>query len=76
MLDSYTKDMLFINIINEYSDSEQLDIIEYLVESLKELNNNDLDKDSIEKLYYEELDIILKEIRTLKVKEHDFWLEN
>lgn len=75
-LDKYTKDMLFKNILNEYSDAEILDIIEYLVKHLKELNNINLDKNSIEKIYYKGLENVLKDILEIKVKEHDFLLEN
>lgn len=75
-LDKYTKDMLFKNILNEYSDAEILDIIEYLVKHLKDLNNINLDKNSIEKIYYKGLENVLKDILDLKVKEHDFLLDN
>lgn len=76
MLDSYTKNMLFKYIINEYSDKEQLDIIKHLVGSLKDLNNTNLDKNSIEKVYYEGLNVILEDIEKLQAKEHDFLLDN
>lgn len=75
-LDKYTKDMLFKNILNEYSDAEILDIIEYLVKYLKDLNNINLDKNSIEKIYYKGLENVLNDILDLKVREHDFLLEN
>ncbi len=75
-LDKYTKDMLFKNILNEYCDAEILDIIEYLVKQLKDLNNINLEKNSIEKIYYTGLENVLKDILDLKVKEHDFLLNN
>lgn len=75
MLDKYTKDMLFTNILNEYSDAEQLDIIEYLVQSLISLQGN-YQENSIEEVYVKGLEKLLKDIKDLKVKEHDFLLDN
>ena len=74
-LDRYTKDMLWENIYNVYSDAEQLDIIEYLVELLK--GNNDIctEENSIEEVYVNGLNKILEDIKDLKVKEHDFLLD-
>ena len=74
MLDSYTKDMLFTNILNEYSDKEQLDIIEYLVEYLMSNQTFGMEKNSIEELYYNGLMPVYKAIEDLKIKEHDFTL--
>ena len=78
-LDSYTKDMLWENIFNVYSDSEQLDIIEYLVKLLKENNEIftiDKNTETIENIYSKGLEKVLKDIEDLKVKEHDFLLNN
>ena len=78
-LDSYTKDMLWENIFNVYSDSEQLDIIEYLVKLLKENNEIftiDKNVETIENIYSKGLEKVLKDIEDLKVKEHDFLLDN
>ena len=75
-LDRYTKDMLFENILNEYSDAEQLDIIEYLVKELKKSNSTYMEKNTIEEVYVKGLKKILKDIKDLKVKEHDFLLDN
>lgn len=75
MLDRYTKDMLFTNILNEYSDAEQLDIIEHLVKSLKENNEKYMQKNSIEEVYSKGLEKILNDIEDLKIKEHDFLLD-
>lgn len=75
MLDRYTKDMLFTNILNEYSDAEQLDIIEYLVQSLISLQGN-YQENSIEEVYVKGLEKVLEDIKDLKVKEHDFLLDN
>lgn len=74
-LDSYIKDMLFKNIINEYSDAEQLDIIEYLVQSLIDLQGS-YKENSIEEVYVKGLEKVLKDIQDLEVKEHDFLLDN
>lgn len=76
MLDRYTKDMLFTNILNVYSDAEQLDIIEYLVKLLKENNEIYMKENSIEEVYVKGLEKVLKDIKDLKVKEHDFLLDN
>lgn len=76
MLDRYTKDMLFTNILNVYSDAEQLDIIEYLVNLLKENNTIYMEENSIEEVYVKGLEKVLKDIQDLKVKEHDFLLDN
>jgi len=76
MLDRYTKDMLFTNILNVYSDAEQLDIIEYLVNLLKENNSIYMEENSIEEVYVKGLEKVLKDIQDLKVKEHDFLLDN
>ncbi len=77
MLDEYTRNMLFTNIINEYSDAEQLDIIEYLVKTLQDLQVGigGYKKNSIEELYFNGLEKVLKDIKDLKEKEHDFLLE-
>ena len=75
MLDSYTKDMLFKNIINEYSDAEQLDIIEYLVNSLDDLQGKDMKKGSIEEIYHVYLSKIQSIILDLKVADHDWQLD-
>lgn len=76
MLDKYTKDMLWTNIYNEYSDSEQLDIIEYLVELLKANQDIYMQENSIEEVYSKGLQKILEDIKELKVKEHEFLLDN
>lgn len=76
MLDRYTKDMLWENIFNVYSDSEQLDIIEYLVQFLKSNQDIYMEENSIEEVYSKGLQKILKDIEELKVKEHDFLLDN
>jgi len=78
MLDNYTKNMLFKNIINEYSDAEQLEIIEYLVKALMDWQKGAVgyEKNSIEELYYKGLEKVLEDIKDLKVKEHDFLLDN
>ena len=76
MLDRYTKDMLFTNILNVYSDAEQLDIIEYLVNLLKENNSIYMEENSIEEVYVKGLEKVLKDIQDLKIKEHDFLLDN
>ena len=76
MLDRYIKDMLFTNILNVYSDAEQLDIIEYLVNLLKENNSIYMEENSIEEVYVKGLEKVLKDIQDLKVKEHDFLLDN
>ena len=76
MLDRYTKDMLFTNILNVYSDAEQLDIIEYLVNLLKENNSIYMEENSIEEVYVKGLEKVLENIQDLKVKEHDFLLDN
>lgn len=78
MLDSYTKDMLFKNIINEYSDAEQLEIIQYLAEQLKEQQSGfcGYEKGSIEELYSKGLEKVIQDIKDLKVQEHDFLLDN
>jgi uncharacterized protein (DUF927 family) len=76
MLDRYTKDMLFTNILNVYSDAEQLDIIEYLVKLLKENNEIYMEENSIEEVYVKGLEKVLEDIKNLKVKEHDFLLDN
>ena len=75
MLDRYTKDMLWENIFNVYSDAEQLDIIEYLVKLLKENNEIYMKKNSIEEVYSKGLEKILNDIEDLKIKEHDFLLD-
>ena len=75
-LDRYTKDMLFENILNEYSDAEQLDIIEYLVKELKKSNSDYMEKNTIEEVYVKGLKKVLEDIKDLKVKEHDFLLDN
>lgn len=75
-LDRYTKDMLFTNILNVYSDAEQLDIIEYLVNLLKENNSIYMEENSIEEVYVKGLEKVLEDIKDLKVKEHDFLLDN
>lgn len=75
-LDRYTKDMLFENILNEYSDAEQLDIIEYLVKELKKSNSSYMEKNTIEEVYVKGLKKVLEDIKDLKVKEHDFLLDN
>lgn len=76
-LDKYTKEMLFTNITNEYSDKEQLDIIEYLVETLKALQVcYELKNGSIEKIYYKGLEKVLADIKELKKQEKDFYKEN
>lgn len=74
-LDRYTKDMLWENIFNVYSDSEQLDIIEYQVKLLKENNEIYQKENSIEEVYSKGLEKVLQDILDLKVKEHDFLLE-
>lgn len=76
MLDRYTKDMLYTNIFNVYSDAEQLDIIQYLIEFLKSNNEIYMQKNSIEEVYVKGLEKLLKDIKDLKVKEHDFLLDN
>ena len=76
MLDKYTKDMLWTNIYNEYSDAEQLDIIEYLVELLKANQEVYMKENSIEEVYSKGLQKILDDIKELKVKEHDFFLDS
>lgn len=73
-LDRYTKDMLFTNILNEYSDAEQLDIIEYLIEFLKNNNEHCMKENSIEEVYSKGLEKVLEAIKDLKLKEHDFLL--
>ena len=75
-LDRYTKDMLFENILNEYSDAEQLDIIEYLVKKLKQSNSTYMEENTIEEVYVKGLKKVLEDIKDLKVKEHDFLLDN
>lgn len=74
MLDTYTKNMLFNNIINEYSDREQLDIIEYLTLSLMDLQVGfcGYKENSIEELYYKGLLKVLADIKDLKDKERKF----
>ena len=74
-LDIETKNMLFTNILNVYSDAEQLDIIEYLVQSLIDLQGS-YKENSIEEVYVKGLEKVLKDIKDLKVKEHDFLLDN
>lgn len=74
MLDRYTKDMLWENIFNVYSDAEQLEIIQYLVELLKETNEICMEENTIEEVYSKGLEKVLKDIKDLKVKEHDFLL--
>lgn len=76
MLDSYTKDMLWENIFNEYSDAEQLEIIQYLTELLKSNNEVYTEENSIEEVYVKGLEKVLEDIKDLKVKEHDFLLDN
>jgi uncharacterized protein (DUF927 family) len=76
MLDRYTKDMLFTNILNVYSDAEQLEIIQYLVELLKSNNEVYTEENSIEEVYVKGLEKVLADIKDLKVKEHDFLLDN
>ena len=76
MLDSYTKDFLWKNIFNEYSDAEQLEIIQYLVELLKDNNERYMQENTIEEVYVKGLEKVLKDIKDLKVKEHDFLLDN
>lgn len=77
MIDDYTKNMLFTNIINEYSDKEQLEIIEYLVKALMDWQKGAVGykENSIEELYYKGLEKVLNDIKELKVKEHDFLLD-
>lgn len=72
-IDSYTRDMLFENILNEYSDAEQVDIIGYLVECLRNNQTFGMEKGSIEELYYKELTKILKDIKKMQQKEEDFY---
>lgn len=72
-IDSYTRDMLFENILNEYSDAEQVDIIGYLVECLRNNQTFGMEKGSIEELYYKELTKILKNIKKMQQKEEDFY---
>ena len=76
MLDKYTKDMLWENIFNVYSDAEQLEIIKYLVELLKSSQDVYMEENSIEEVYSKGLEKILEDIKDLKVKEHDFLLES
>lgn len=76
MLDKYTKDMLWENIFNVYSDAEQLEIIQYLVELLKSSQDVYMEENSIEEVYSKGLEKILEDIKDLKVKEHDFLLES
>lgn len=76
MLDKYTKDMLWENIFNVYSDAEQLEIIQYLVELLKSNQDICMEENSIEEVYSNGLEKILEDIKDLKVKEHDFLLES
>lgn len=76
MLDKYTKDMLWENIGNVYSDAEQLDIIEHLVKMLDDNQTICMEEGSIEEVYHEGLLKILEDIQDLKVKEHDYLLDN
>lgn len=76
MLDKYTKDMLWENIFNVYSDAEQLEIIQYLVELLKSNQDICMEENSIEEVYSNGLEKILEDIKDLKVKEHNFLLES
>lgn len=73
-LDNYTKDMLFTNILNVYSDAEQLGIIEYLIEFLKSNNEYCMKENSIEEVYSKGLEKLLEDVKDLKLKEHDFLL--
>ena len=75
VLDRYTKDMLFTNIFNVYSDREQLDIIEYLIKLLDENQTIYMEENSIEEVYHIGLQKVLKDIEELKFKEHDFLLD-
>jgi len=76
MLDKYTKEMLWENIFNVYSDAEQLEIIQYLVELLKSSNEQCFEENTIEEVYVKGLEKVLEDIKDLKVKEHDFLLDN
>ena len=76
MLDKYTKEMLWTNIYNVYSDAEQLEIIQHLVELLKSTNEIYMEENSIEEVYVNGLNKVLEDIKELKVKEHDFLLDN
>lgn len=76
MLDKYTKEMLWENIFNVYSDAEQLEIIQYLVELLKSSNEQYFEENTIEEVYVKGLEKVLEDIKDLKVKEHDFLLDN
>lgn len=77
MIDKYTKDMLFTNIIDEYSDAKQLEIIEYLVKALMDWQHGacGYDKDSIEEIYYKGLEKVLNDIKELREKEKEFLLD-
>ena len=75
-LDKYTKEFLWENIFNVYSDAEQLEIIQYLVELLKGNNETCIEENSIEEVYVKGLEKVLEDIKDLKVKEHDFQLDN
>ena len=75
-LDKYTKEFLWENIFNVYSDAEQLEIIQYLVELLKSNNEVCSEENSIEEVYVKGLEKVLEDIKDLKVKEHDFLLDN
>ena len=76
MLDKDTKEFLWENIFNVYSDAEQLEIIQYLVELLKGSNEVCIKENSIEEVYVKGLEKVLEDIKDLKVKEHDFLLDN
>lgn len=76
MLGKDTKEFLWVNIFNEYSDAEQLEIIQYLTELLKDSNELYMQENTIEEVYVKGLEKVLEDIKDLKVKEHDFLLDN
>jgi uncharacterized protein (DUF927 family) len=76
MLGKDTKEFLWVNIFNEYSDAEQLEIIQYLTELLKDSNALYMQENSIEEVYVKGLEKVLEDIKDLKVQEHDFLLDN
>ena len=75
MIDNYTKNMLFQDIINAFSDREQLDIIEYLTKALMDWQVGfcGYKENSIEELYYKGLEKVLEDIKELKEKEQKFY---
>jgi hypothetical protein len=60
------------DIVNSASDREQLRIIEYLVESLRDLQEPYYEEDSVEALYFNNLTTILKIIETTLKKEKNY----